>query len=113
MMEQLAAAGRSLRSMGRAIGPRLRVTLPGCTLGYKDISPESYRKLSDLWQKGVRLMIAISGIVAAVIVCVALDWWLYVWSQPDPPEQRHARVDRRSRQRVYGGEFRLEGLFYF
>ncbi|MGV2335049.1 MAG UNVERIFIED_CONTAM: hypothetical protein LVR18_13375 [Planctomycetaceae bacterium] len=34
-------------------------------------------------------MIAISGIVAAVIVCVALDWWLYVWSQPDPPEQRH------------------------
>ena len=34
-------------------------------------------------------MDTVSGIVAAVIVAVALDWWLYVWSQQEPPEQRH------------------------
>ena len=49
MMEQLQRR-RSLRSIGRAIG-RSCGYVSGCTLGYKDISPESYRKLFDLWQK--------------------------------------------------------------
>ena len=34
-------------------------------------------------------MDTVSGLIAAVIVAVALDWWLYVWSTTDTPEQRH------------------------
>ena len=49
MMEQLQRR-RSLRSIGRAIG-RSCGYVSGCTLGYKDISPESYQRLFDLWQK--------------------------------------------------------------
>ena len=49
MMEQLQRR-RSLRSIGRAIG-RSCGYVSGCTLGYKTISPESYERLFDLWQK--------------------------------------------------------------
>ena len=49
MMEQLQRR-RSLRSIGRAIG-RSCGYVSGCTLGYKGISPESYQRLFDLWQK--------------------------------------------------------------
>ena len=49
MMAQLQRR-RSLRAIGRAIG-RSCGYVSGCTLGYKTISPESYRKLFDLWQE--------------------------------------------------------------
>ena len=49
MMEQLQRH-RSLRSIGRAIG-RSCGYVSGCTLGYKAISPESYERLFQLWQK--------------------------------------------------------------
>lgn len=49
MMEQLQRR-RSLRSIGRAIG-RSCGYVSGCTLGYKDISPQSYQRLFDLWQR--------------------------------------------------------------
>ena len=49
MMEQLQRR-RSLRSIGRAIG-RSCGYVSGCTLGYKDISADSYQRLFDLWQK--------------------------------------------------------------
>ena len=49
MMEQLQRR-RSLRSIGRAIG-RSCGYVSGCTLGYKDISPDSYQRLFDLWQR--------------------------------------------------------------
>ena len=49
MMEQLQRR-RSLRSIGRAIG-RSCGYVSGCSLGYKTISPESYQRLFQLWQK--------------------------------------------------------------
>ena len=49
MMEQLQRR-RSLRSIGRAIG-RSCGYVSGCSRGYKDISPESYQRLFDLWQR--------------------------------------------------------------
>ena len=49
MMEQLRRR-KSLRSIGRAIG-RSCGYVSGCTLGYKDISPDSYQRLFDLWQR--------------------------------------------------------------
>ena len=49
MMEQLQRR-RSLRSIGRAIG-RSCGYVSGCSRGYKDISPESYQRLFELWQK--------------------------------------------------------------
>ena len=49
MMEQLQRR-RSLRSIGRKIG-RSCGYVSGCSRGYKTISPDSYRKLFDLWQE--------------------------------------------------------------
>ena len=49
MMEQLQRR-RSLRSIGRAIG-RSCGYVSGCSRGYKTISPESYQRLFQLWQK--------------------------------------------------------------
>ena len=49
MMEQLQRR-RSLRSIGRAIG-RSCGYVSGCSRGYKTISPESYERLFQLWQK--------------------------------------------------------------
>ena len=49
MMEQLQRR-RSLRSIGRAIG-RSCGYMSGCSLGYKTISPESYERLFQLWQR--------------------------------------------------------------
>jgi hypothetical protein len=49
MMLQLRRR-RSLRSIGREIG-RSCGYVSGCTLGYKTISPESYERLFQLWQK--------------------------------------------------------------
>ena len=49
MMLQLRRR-RSLRSIGRSIG-RSCGYMSGCSLGYKTISPESYQRLFELWQK--------------------------------------------------------------
>ena len=50
-------------------------------------------------------MDVISGIVAAVVVAVALDWWLYVWSQAEPPEQRHDVLTGDSGDECMEGSF--------
>ena len=50
-------------------------------------------------------MDVISGIVAAVIVAVALDLWLYVWSTTEPPEQQHDVLTGD------GGDECMEGSF--
>ena len=50
-------------------------------------------------------MDTLTGIIAAVIVAVALDWWLYVWSCTEPPEQRHDVLTGDSGDECMEGSF--------
>ena len=48
-------------------------------------------------------MNTILGIVALAIV--ALDWWLYVWSTSEPPEQQHDVLTGDSGDECMEGSF--------
>lgn len=46
------------------------------------------------------------GILFVVqVVIVALDWWLYGWSQPEPPEQQHDVLTGDSGDECMEGSF--------
>ena len=51
-------------------------------------------------------MDTLTGIVAAVVVIVALDWWLYAWSTTEPPEQRHDVLTGDDGDECMEGSFR-------